>query len=536
MAQKKPVKKKCQHAKKRATTKKTASGKQAVAKKTVSGKRAVAKKMVSKKRTAVGLAVDKKLATAKTTVNKKASEVRKKAGNAQAVEKSRETKRVQGKDHGRLARKKQLLYRVRVFGLVSLGFAILLGGVVWLTVMRADKYQKGQEGFALELENRLAEYYDDYAKEVPKLEFDLEELEELEEEMEDLRPSKYDALKERVRDKLGRLRQFAQLRKELVECMQEGVLKSSVNDETIGELGRNLEKLGESYRQVLAGKMEEIKKQRQAILDLRLAVAGMFIDEKMEIVRQDLARAEYEEVKARAEGLLQRDIGESYHEVLQRVEAEISERERLAEEARRKAAEEYRRRQQQIAEAWKIINVPYWSQNGEGVKNGCEAAALLMGLQAKGYLGGMHLRTYAEMMPKSEDPFAGFRGNIFESAGSDAPFWIAPGALAAFGRSSSGNGNVVDITGASLDVLDAEVAAGNPVVIYLTLHYAGPKAWRFGAPANLHVVLLTGYNAITGVQRVTDPLTLNGETYHDLSRATVEAIYNATGKRAVVIR
>jgi hypothetical protein len=38
------------------------------------------------------------------------------------------------------------------------------------------------------------------------------------------------------------------------------------------------------------------------------------------------------------------------------------------------------------------------------------------------------------------------------------------------------------------------------------------------------------------VQRVTDPLTLNGRRYYDLPRAQVESIFNATGNRAVVVR
>lgn len=412
--------------------------------------------------------------------------------------------------------KKQMHYRVRVVLIVVLGFLLVLGGVMWSEIARADEYQLQQETHVMRVAENLAKYYEDYEKEVPKLEFEVEGLDAIEAENE-------------------YLRKFAEVREQVEEFFQDGILKSDTDAEAITAMQETFGEMRESYQKALQGRISAIKGQYQAIVDLAVAVPGLFTDEGMETVRDDLSREQYDEIKARVDSLPQRDVAESYAEALKKVEEALAERERIAEEARRKAEEEYRQRQAAIAAAWHTLSVPYWSQNGEGVKNGCEAASLLMGLQYKGYLGGMNLRTYAEMMPKSDDPFSGFRGDIFASAGSDAPFWIAPGPLAAFGRSSSG-ANVVDITGASLDALDAEVAAGNPVVIYLTLSYVAPSAWRYGAPANLHVMLLTGYNSMTGVQRVTDPLTLNGRRYYDLPRAQVESIFNSTGNRAVVIR
>lgn len=431
-------------------------------------------------------------------------------------------------------RKRQRRYQVRVVLIVVLGFLLVLGGVMWSEIARADEYQLQQETHVTRVAENLARYYEDYEKEVPKLEFEVEGLEAIETENSYVRAKKYTKQKQEVEERIARLRKFAEVREQVEEFFQDGILKSDTDAEAITAMQETFE-MGESYQKALQGRISAIKGQYQAMVDLVAAVPGMFTDEGMETVRDDLSREQYNEIKARVDSLPQRDVAERYAEVLKKVDEVLTERERIAEEARRKAEEEYRQRQAAIAAAWHTLSVPYWSQNGEGVKNGCEAASLLMGLQYKGYLGGMNLRTYAEMMPKSDDPFSGFRGDIFASAGSDAPFWIAPGPLAAFGRSSSG-ANVVDITGASLDALDAEVAAGNPVVIYLTLSYVAPSAWRYGAPANLHVMLLTGYNSMTGVQRVTDPLTLNGRRYYDLPRAQVESIFNSTGNRAVVIR
>lgn len=419
---------------------------------------------------------------------------------------------------------------------MALGFLLVIGGAICLNFVRADKYRSQQEVHMAEVVADLSTYYEDYDKEVPKIEFEVEDLEGVKIKNDQIRSKKYDGQKREIGERIERLEQFAEIRGQIGDLFRDGILRSDADEEKIATIRDDLGSLKESYREVLRAKFEIVEHQYQAIRDLMKAIAGMFTDDEMKTVKEDLTREDYDKVKSQADSLPQRDIAEQYAEIFKRVDEALMERERIAEEERRKVEEEYRRRRAELLAAWRVLNVPYWSQNGEGVKNGCEAAALLMALQYKGYLGGMNLRTYAEMMPKSDDPFAGFRGDIFGSAGDDAPFWIAPAPLAVFGRESSGNPNVVDITGAGLDALDAEVAAGNPVVIYLTLGYVAPTAWRYGAPANLHVMLLTGYNSMTGVQRLTDPLTLNGKTYYDLPRSQVESILNATGNRAVVVR
>ena len=427
-------------------------------------------------------------------------------------------------------------YRVLVVVLVALGFLLVIGGAICLNFVRADKYRSQQEVHMAEVVADLSTYHKDYDKEVPKIEFEVEDLEGVKIKNDQIQSKKYDGQKREIGERIKRLEQFAEIRGQIEDLFRDGILRSDADEEKIATIRDDLGSLKESYREVLRVKFEIVEHQYQAIRDLIGAISGMFTDDGMKTVKEDLTREDYDKVKSQADSLPQRDIAEQYAEIFKQVDEALIERERIAEEERRKVEEEYRRRRAELLAAWRVLNVPYWSQNGEGVKNGCEVAALLMALQYKGYLGGMSLRTYAEMMPKSDDPFAGFRGDIFGPAGDDAPFWIAPAPLAVFGRESSGNPNVVDITGAGLDALDAEVAAGNPVVIYLTLGYVAPTAWRYGAPANLHVMLLTGYNSMTGVQRLTDPLTLNGKTYYDLPRSQVESILNATGNRAVVVR
>ena len=148
----------------------------------------------------------------------------------------------------------------------------------------------------------------------------------------------------------------------------------------------------------------------------------------------------------------------------------------------------------------------------------------------------MDLKTYAENVPKSSDPFSGFTYDIYGIEPTNVPHWIAPQPLAKYGRDSSSNNGVIDGTGKSLDELDAQIQAGNPVVIYLTAKLKTPKPFIENAPKNIHVLLLTGYNSITKEQIITDPWTHDdGRTKWTVSKNTVEKIYNATGKRAVII-
>jgi len=195
------------------------------------------------------------------------------------------------------------------------------------------------------------------------------------------------------------------------------------------------------------------------------------------------------------------------------------------------------KQEEKIKKAWVILDVPYISQNNNNVLNGCETASLLMALQYKGYLQNMTLQEYAQNIPKSTDPNKGFTYDIFGIYPTNVPHWIAPSPLAEYGRITSGNQNVIDITGYSVKQLDNEILAGNPVVIYATSKFTTPKEVIEGAPKNIHVLLLTGYNKITGEQLITDPWThSDGKTTWTISKEKLETIYNAVGKKSVVIR
>ncbi len=430
-------------------------------------------------------------------------------------------------------------------GLILLLGLFAAGIYVIIDSNNFEHYRADQTQILEKAKAELGGFYQDEAKEVPVRAVKQERIAEFEKGLERITFEEYQETKSGMREKTQELQEFATVRDEVDECFDEGeILKSGMEIARIETVILDYQKLPEGHQGVLREKVEKMRPQYEEMQNAEAAVKGLFEDEALEKVRGDLKRADYNTVKERLEALPQQDVREKWLEKLGRVDKELSDREaelrRLAEEERRKREEERRRREAEIAAAWHVINTPYHSQNLQGIYNGCEAASLLMGLQAKGYLGGMDLRTYVEMMPKSEDGDAskGFTHSVYDLEPRDVPHWIMPGPLAAFGRSSAG-ANVVDMTGASLAQLDAEVAAGNPVIIYLTYLYKAPGAWIEGAPKNIHVQLLTGFNAVTGEQIITDPWTNkensgNGKRYR--SRAVIEGIYNASGRRAVVIR
>ena len=274
-----------------------------------------------------------------------------------------------------------------------------------------------------------------------------------------------------------------------------------------------------------------------------MKVSGLFTNNEKIELNSGVTRDTVENIRNEANGLKQDDVkaiinGELDKAINIIAKKEEEERKRQEEE-RRKLEEERRKRQEAINNAWVILNVPYISQNGNNVLNGCEAASLLMGLQYKGYLTNMSLVQYASDMPKSasNNAYEGFTHDIFGLAPNNVPHWIAPAPLAAFGRNSSGNQNVIDATGFSLDALDNELANNNPVVIYATGRFKPLKEWIEGAPRNIHVMLLNGYNKITGEQIITDSWTqANGQTKWYVAKNKLENIYNAVGKKAVIIR
>ena len=425
-------------------------------------------------------------------------------------------------------RKKVLI----VLGILSLIIAVSLFGMAKIVNDRNElQYKKTYQAYTL--------LYKDVDKKIPIDDITLESVEKVKKSV-DLVVDK--EKKKDLTTNLQELNKYIKLRDDINNYYENDIVKSSTTLEMVNELLERNNKLIKAHQELLLPKINTIKEQVDNINTYKSSVVSLFTDNTYQTVRSDITRENLNQVLALKNNILQQDVINEQDNYLNIVDKELAYREeqeriRQEEERKRKEEEARKERERQIKEAWTVLNVPYISQNRNGVINGCEAACMLMALQYKGYLQNMDLVTYATNMPKNTNPFSGFTYDIFTEDPVSVPHWIAPSPLVAYGKTSSGYINIEDATGATLTDLDNQVAAGNPVIIYLTSKLNKPKAYIEGAPKNVHVLLLVGYNSITKEQILIDPWTHDdGRTSWHVSKSKIEQIYNNTSKRAVVIK
>lgn len=316
---------------------------------------------------------------------------------------------------------------------------------------------------------------------------------------------------------------------------KDGIVKDTVTSEDVTTLSEKLATLTEEHQALVAEKMDKVKSSFDSITHAKNLVDSLFTSADRAAVRPDVSRADYNAVMAAINDLAQENLKATLTAEADRSLPTIEEAERIAREkaeAERRAREEEQRK---IAASWHTLNLdPYYiNQFSYEYWNGCEAASVLMAAKYKGYLRGMGFTTFANNMPKAENPNQGFYLSMTEPRNGGVAHWIAPAPLASYANAQGIRAQ--NVSGFSLDQLDAEIANGNPVIIYLTYRYVSPLAYHNGVPDNLHVVVLSGYNSYTGEQQFYDPAPTNG-TKPSLSKSYTEYLYNASGRRALVIR
>lgn len=171
--------------------------------------------------------------------------------------------------------------------------------------------------------------------------------------------------------------------------------------------------------------------------------------------------------------------------------------------------------------ASKVLGVSFISQEAAGAPEGCEAASTLEALHYKGHATGMSLASFLKTMPiaANGNPYQGFGGT---------PYAVVDGVYqsifpSAFTPWVAGFGGASNISGSSLDGIISQIAAGNPVVAWVTLNYQGPQWHRYdwgNGIDNAHVVTVDGYNGDS--MHIVDPE--NG-TYW-ISKSAFNAAYS----------
>lgn len=171
--------------------------------------------------------------------------------------------------------------------------------------------------------------------------------------------------------------------------------------------------------------------------------------------------------------------------------------------------------------ASKVLGVSFISQEAAGAPEGCEAASALEALHYKGHTAGMSLASFLKTMPiaANGNPYQGFGGT---------PYAVVDGVYqsifpSAFTPWVAGFGGASNISGSSLDGIIRQIAAGNPVVAWVTLNYQGPQWHRYdwgNGIDNAHVVTVDNYNGDS--MHIVDPE--NG-TYW-ISKSVFNAAYS----------
>lgn len=345
-----------------------------------------------------------------------------------------------------------------------------------------------------------------------------------------------------------RAKEYINLNNKVNTYYKNNIVISSIKEDDINKLNEESSKLDEKYKGIIQNRINDLKSEYDNINNTQNNVHNLFSEYDNNVVVDNINRDIYNEVKAQVDLLKQEDIKIPLNDKLNIVLTKVEEKEAIEREQERirleqliiereRRAQEEAERKRQINEAWVKLNVPYISQNRNGVLNGCEAASMLMALQFKGYLGGIDLYTYATNMPKSDNPNTGFYLDIFGKEPMDVAHWIAPTPLVEYGISSSGNNNISNISGASIDDIANEIVNGNPVIIYLTYAYNNPVNWSNGVPRNIHVQLIVGYNKITGDFIIYDPWTRSSGQYEfTLSKNKISNLYSSVGSMAIVVR
>ena len=155
------------------------------------------------------------------------------------------------------------------------------------------------------------------------------------------------------------------------------------------------------------------------------------------------------------------------------------------------------------------VEIPTYSQFDLGYPKGCEGISLYMALQGCGYAMDISVDDFMDTMPRAEDnPEEGYVGN--PTAEKNSPenegkrTTINPAPLAEWG---SLYGDVQSLEGASCEELIAELALGNPLVVYITSGFKDAKwgSWDWGeAVTNNHAICLVGYDGVSDEYIVND--------------------------------
>lgn len=401
-----------------------------------------------------------------------------------------------------------------------LGAFLLLAGIL---------FENNREVFVVrKAEKTVAALFQDSNQTIPKQNLSLEQINQAEESISKVpRQGKRDNLSKKIESISG----YREFLKKVEKFYKDGSLRTSTTRVQLQKLQMEYQSLEATLQTALRSSMNQLMNDYETYGEIKGQVNALFSDSSRLKVSPNVTRKEYRDVEILLSRKENKNLKEQEEEYLKMVSSYIG----LEEERKQKELEEL------ISRSYvKIEGIPYINQNEKAVYNGCEVASLLMASQYKGYLANVTLKDIAIAVPKHEnDPHQGFIRSIFDFQPKEYAHWIAPDALTSFGQMYTTNQGIQDITGSSFDTLKEEISKGNPVIVWVTDRFLSVEVKKPGeeVPHNLHVMLLIGYNTVTGDYVVQDPGGTNPiANQYVVEKKKFEEIFTKIGRMAVVVR
>jgi uncharacterized protein YvpB len=408
----------------------------------------------------------------------------------------------------------------KTIGIVLLSIIIIVAFVIFVNFKNQEIEKKN-----IELSTTLiASLYQDESKNMPKMDINSNTLNEI---YASVNKVKDEGKKIELKNKVDQVSTFISIKNDLYNCFDNDILKTDTTISKLDDIRSRISTLPKEQQTLLNDKLIIATTQLNDLNNAKQQLRNLYQDDVLTTINDSVTRDQYNDALNKMKALPQTSLLTDNQKYFDAVDKYIVDREAreeaerqaaiAAENARRQAeaarqaaiaqaqAEAIKKEQEEkaIQDAYVELNISVINQKDNGVYNGCEAAALLMALKYRGYASDYNLKRFADEMPKSEsDPHQGFIHSIYDLEPTSYVHWIAPDALATYGNKFA---STTDVTGLTGDGIKSYIDKGIPVVVYATYGFRDPIGWDGPVPLNLHVMLVIGYNKITGAYVINDP-------------------------------
>ena len=183
--------------------------------------------------------------------------------------------------------------------------------------------------------------------------------------------------KEKILFEIKEYKNYAELTNLINSNFKNNILNSTITEEEIESINRKYQSLSKNKKTEYKNKINSINYQYNKINEINSKINSLFFNNDKTNLNEGITLSKIEEYEKELESLPQNDII-----IINKTNIELAKN------------IEKNNNKENIDNPWKILDVPYISQNQNNVLNGCEGAALLMALKYKGYMHNMSYNNF----------------------------------------------------------------------------------------------------------------------------------------------